>query len=73
MQRVFDVALSFAGEDREHAKQLADHLESGGYTYFYDEYEQADLWGKNLYVHLSSIYKDKARYCVVFLSKTLRN
>ena len=70
MQREFDVALSFAGEDREHAKKLADLLYACGYTVFYDEYEQADLWGKDLYVHLSSIYKDKARYCVVFLSKS---
>ena len=69
MQREFDVALSFAGEDRQHAEALADLLKSGGYTYFYDKYKQADLWGKNLSVHLSSIYKDKARYCVVFLSE----
>ena len=70
MQREFDVALSFAGEDRQHAKKLADLLNACGCTVFYDEYEQANLWGKNLYVHLSSIYKDKARYCVVFLSKS---
>ena len=69
MQKKYDVALSFAGEDRKHAKELADLLKSGGFTFFYDRYEQTDLWGKNLYVHLSSIYKDKARYCVVFLSK----
>ena len=69
MQREFDVALSFAGEDREHAKQLADLLESGGYKCFYDEYNRAHLWGKNLYAHLSSVYKDQAHYCVVFLSE----
>ena len=69
MQRKYDVALSFAGEDRQYAKELADFLESGGYKVFYDEYERADLWGRDLYVHLSSIYKDKAHYCVVFLSQ----
>ena len=69
MQREFDVALSFAGEDRKHAKALADLLKFGCYTVFYDEYEQAELWGKNLYDHLSSVYKDKARFCVMFLSK----
>lgn len=69
MQREFDVALSFAGEDRRHAKELADLLKSGGYTVFYDEYEQAELWGKNLYDHLSSVYKDKAHFCVMFLSQ----
>ena len=69
MQREFDVALSFAGEDREHAKQLADLLESGGYRCFYDEYNRAQLWGKNLLEHLETVYKDKAHFCVPFLSK----
>ena len=65
----YDVVLSFAGQDRKQAKDLADLLESGGYSFFYDENEQADLWGKDLYEHLSSVYKDQARYCVMFLSK----
>ena len=65
----YDVALSFAGEDRQHAKALADLLKTGGYWCFYDENELAQLWGKNLYDYLSSVYKDRARYCVMFLSK----
>lgn len=69
MEYKYDVALSFAGEDRSHAETLTDLLRSDGYRVFYDEYEQATLWGKNIYEHLSSIYKDKARYCVMFLSQ----
>ena len=65
----YDVALSFAGEDREHAKELADLLNTNGYSCFYDDDELATLWGKNLYDYLSSVYKDRARYCVMFLSK----
>ena len=65
----YDVALSFAGEDRQHAKALADLLKTNGYSCFYDENELANLWGKNLYDYLSSVYKDRARYCVMFLSK----
>ena len=68
-EKQYDVALSFAGEDRHHAKQLAELLEAGGYSVFYDEFEQVQLWGKDLYVHFSSVYKDQARYCVIFLSK----
>ena len=64
-----DVVLSFAGEDRKHAKELADLLKAGGYDPFYDENELANLWGKNLYDYLSSVYKDRARYCVMFLSQ----
>ena len=65
----YDVALSFAGEDRQYAKALADLLKAGGYWFFYDENELAQLWGKNLYDYLSSVYKDRARYCVMFLSE----
>ena len=65
----YDVALSFAGEDREYAETLRDLLIAGGYKSFYDEDELASLWGKNLYDYLSSVYKDRARYCVMFLSK----
>ena len=68
MLKEYDVALSFAGEDRQYAEDLAKRLKGAGYTVFYDEFEQAKLWGKNLYDHFSSIYKDKARYCVMFLS-----
>ena len=65
----YDVALSFAGEDRHYAEKLANLLKSGGYSVFYDAYERAQLWGLNLYDHLTSVYKDQARYCVMFLSE----
>lgn len=65
----YDVTLSFAGEDRHYAEKLANLLKSEGYSVFYDDYEKAELWGKNLYEHFSSVYKDQARYCVMFLSE----
>ena len=69
MSKEYDVVLSFAGEDRQYAKELADLLKKGKYSVFYDEYEPAKLWGRNLYDYFSSIYKDQARYCVMFLSE----
>ncbi len=68
-EKRYDVALSFAGEDRHYAEQLAELLEAGGYSVFYDALERGQLWGKDLYLHFSSVYKDQARYCVVFLSE----
>ncbi|MEM7022426.1 MAG: TIR domain-containing protein [Pseudomonadota bacterium] len=68
-ERSYDVVLSFAGEDRVHAKGLADALTGRGVSVFYDEYEKAALWGKNLYTHLSDTYHQRARYCVMFLSQ----
>jgi TIR domain len=65
----YDIALSFAGEDREQAKSFAEMLRRRGVNVFYDEYEQAVLWGKDLYQHLQNVYRDSARFCIVFLSE----
>lgn len=65
----FDLALSFAGEDRKYVEKVAKLLNDRGIKVFYDEYYQADLWGKDLYVHLSEVYKEKARYTVMFISE----
>lgn len=65
----FEVALSFAGEDRRKAETLAKILERCNVRVFYDQFHQASLWGKDLYQHLQTIYRDKAKYCVVFVSK----
>jgi hypothetical protein len=64
----YDVALSFAGEDREHAEALAGILRENRLRVFYDDYEQARLWGTNLYEELYNVYANDARYCVVFVS-----
>jgi hypothetical protein len=64
----YDVALSFAGEDRRYARALAELLRTAGFSVFYDEYEQATLWGRNLYTPLSDVYQNKARFCLMFIS-----
>ncbi len=65
----YDIALSFAGEDRKYVDQVASYLRRAGVEVFYDRYEQVDLWGKNLYEHLSDVYQNKARYTVMFVSR----
>jgi hypothetical protein len=64
----YDVALSFAGEDRDHARKVAELLRGKEISVFYDEYEKAALWGRNLYTHLSDVYQNRARYCLIFIS-----
>jgi TIR domain len=71
-QHPYHVAFSFAGEERDYVKEVAGHLRSLGISVFYDSFEQVDLWGKNLYSHLDDIYRNKARYCVMFISKAYR-
>jgi hypothetical protein len=64
----YDVALSFAGEDRSYVEMVAEQMSARGISVFYDKYEQADLWGKDLYVHLTDVYRTKARYTLMFIS-----
>lgn len=68
MTKKYDAALSFAGEDRDFVRQVAQALELKGFKVFFDEFEQADLVGRNLIDHLSDVYQYKARICVLFLS-----
>jgi hypothetical protein len=65
----YDVALSFAGEDREYVEAVAVALRKKGLRVFYDGFEEADLIGRNLVDHLSEIYQNTARLCVVFVSQ----
>ena len=64
----WDVCLSFAGEDREYVEEVADGLRDEGIRVFYDRYEQVKLWGKDLYEHLDDVYRNTARYCIMFVS-----
>jgi hypothetical protein len=65
----YDVALSFAGEDRRYVQEVAAHLTSAGITVFFDEFESVRLWGKDLVAHLQDIYQNRARFCVMFISE----
>lgn len=65
----YEVALSFSGEDRGYVERVAGHLTAHGVSVFYDKYEEVDLWGRDLYEHLHDVYANKARYCVIFISK----
>jgi len=65
----YDVALSFAGEDRATADKFAELLTSKDIEVFYDQYEPAAIWGRDVVDHLVNIYARKARYCVLFISQ----
>ncbi|MDY8137033.1 toll/interleukin-1 receptor domain-containing protein [Aquimarina sp. 2201CG5-10] len=64
----YDVALSFAGENRAYVEEVANSLKEKGIKVFYDLFEEANLWGKNLYDYLSEIYQNRAQYTVLFIS-----
>src|SRR5262245_33340281 len=68
----YDVALSFAGEDRTYAEMVADCLKGRGVRVFYDRFEQTELWGKNLQEHFSMVFGGGARCVVMFVSATYK-
>jgi hypothetical protein len=65
----YDVALSFAVQDRGLADKCSELLKSKGISIFLDEYESAERWGNDTIDHLVNIYSRKARYCVLFISQ----
>lgn len=67
--QAYEVVLSFAGENRDYVERVAEILRANQVSLFYDDYEEAALWGKNLVEHLQKVYSGSARYCVMFISK----
>ena len=67
----FDIALSFPGEVRNYVQHVASNLVArlGKGHVFYDNYYKAQLARPNLDTALQSLYRDRARLIVAFLSK----
>lgn len=65
----YQVALSCAGEDRSYVHAVAQFLKRNGVDVFYDEFEEAKLWGKDLYEYLDEVFRTASRYCVMFISE----
>ncbi|MDA3876851.1 MAG: TIR domain-containing protein [Halothiobacillus sp.] len=68
----YEVALSFAGEDRLYVYAVATALRARKIRVFYDDYEKVSLWGKDLYTHLNEVYSKNAKFCVLFISRHYR-
>jgi hypothetical protein len=65
----YDVAISFASTERKYAEELAEKVKEAGFAVFYDSFYEEYLWGKNLTDTFKSIYQDRSRYCVIFVSQ----
>jgi len=64
----YEVALSFAGEQRQYVRDVARFLQARGIGVFYDEFEEVRLWGTNLSEELHDVYENRADYVVIFIS-----
>lgn len=69
-EKKFDVAFSFAGEQREYVEKVASYVENqSNLSVFYDFNYEIDMWGTNLVDYFKEIFEKKANYCVMFVSK----
>ena len=66
---MYEVALSFAGEQRGYVEGVALALQARGIAVFYDEFEKTALWGKHLSEELQAVYERKSGRVVIFVSK----
>ena len=64
----WEVALSFAGAQRDYVDQVAQALKVRGVHCFYDADEEIELWGKYLAEELPAIYGEQAATVVIFVS-----
>ena len=64
----YEVALSFAGEQRDYVEEVARHLEAKSIAVFYDDFESAQLWGKDGAEEFYKVYSMHAKYVVMFIS-----
>ncbi|WP_285104018.1 TIR domain-containing protein [Promicromonospora sp. MEB111] len=64
----YDVAVSFAGNDRSVVQKFVEMLEERDLKVFYDFNQQAELWGKDLRRGLARIYGEQAQFMVICLS-----
>lgn len=64
-----DLALSFAGENRDTVESIAIELRNNDVNVFYDDFYKAELVGKDLSDYFKKKYSDSSKYVVIFISK----
>ncbi|GGM37168.1 toll/interleukin-1 receptor domain-containing protein [Microbacterium saperdae] len=64
----FDVAVTFAGEDRAFVEQVVHLMKADGFSVFYDEDAKVSSWGTDLTEYFSDVYEKRARYAIMFIS-----
>ena len=65
----FDVAPSFAEEDRDRVLPIVERLKELGVNVFYDEDRQVEMWGVDLVEYFSETFSSRARFVLLFSSQ----
>ncbi|MCR6483999.1 toll/interleukin-1 receptor domain-containing protein [Amycolatopsis sp. OK19-0408] len=64
----YDIAVSFAGEQREYVVQFVEACKARGISVFYDRDLTNDWWGKNFIREQRKVYGKNTRYFLPFIS-----
>lgn len=69
----YDIAFSLAHEQHEYVdvvfEELIKLLPDTKIFYYRDEEQEVKMWGKNMFEHLQSIYRDCSGIVIIFISK----
>lgn len=69
MSRKYQIAISYTSEDKHIADEIATAMKKASIKVFFDDFEKSSLWGKDLYIHFSEVFKNLAEFCVILVSK----
>jgi hypothetical protein len=65
----YQVAISFAGENRDQARRLANALRRRSVSVFYDEFFLAEMVGHSLSEYLERVFSAESQHCVMLISE----
>lgn len=65
----YDIAISYANEQKSYVKKLAEALLNHHMRIFADFLEPNRFWGEDLPTELRKIYHDECKYILIILSK----
>jgi hypothetical protein len=65
----FDVAPSFAEEDRDRVLPIVDRLKALGVEVFYDKDREVEMWGQDRIEYFSETFSHRARFVLLFSSQ----
>ncbi|HEX7307237.1 toll/interleukin-1 receptor domain-containing protein [Lentzea sp.] len=64
----YDIAVSFAGEQRDYVERTVEAAKAAGLRVFYDRDMTVEWWGKNVLVEQRKVYGSRTRFFVPFIS-----
>ncbi|GIJ35074.1 toll/interleukin-1 receptor domain-containing protein [Micromonospora sediminimaris] len=66
---VYDIAVSFAGAQRDQVEAIVRACQALGLNVFYDKDKTVEFWGRNFITGMRTVYGATTRYVVPFLSR----